>query len=332
MRLFLLAALLAAIYSAAPALADIAPDLKFCIDLKNGKERLACYDAAVRIGKKGISLPIERALQSQSTPKPAKHSPYGSNAKFDGAYVGFTGGYDFRGLDTFSANPFSTLSDGKIGGVVGYSSTAGRLLVGFEARGQYSFAKREDVTGFSNSFGYSFPSTVLSLTCYSCDQTYFDNFPVPVGGALVTDQYGRFATTYTRPWQVDFSLRVGITFDDWLIFAKLGAGVEQSRIAFLGNERFGYCTSQYQKSQPTPNSLKIDLVGCGSSSSTSYSYYWARTYYNPVLLLGAGLEKTFGNYFLRAEAELISHLDTSSGYSYQPYYSPAVNVTAGYRF
>jgi hypothetical protein len=37
----------------ASARAEVSEDLKFCAALKSSKERLGCYDAAMRIGKPG---------------------------------------------------------------------------------------------------------------------------------------------------------------------------------------------------------------------------------------------------------------------------------------
>jgi hypothetical protein len=110
------------------------------------------------------------------------------------------------------------------------------------------------------------------------------------------------AAKVTRPLSGDLSARAGLILNDWLAYSRIGLGVEQTRSIYVSNV-----------------------------------YTNANITSNPVVLLAAGVERNFGNYFLRAEAEWMVHFGSGVGAFGSPsgdniYYTPAVNVAAGYRF
>jgi hypothetical protein len=49
-----------------------------------------------------------------------------------------------------------------------------------------------------------------------------------------------------------------------------------------------------------------------------------------MVVMAAGIEKHFGNVFVRGEAELDTHFPALT--ASQVYYSPSLNLVAGYRF
>lgn len=251
------------------AQAEISEDLKFCANLKISRERLACYDAAARVENRTTS----KAETTQ--PVVVKALPLQSKAalsRFDRAYVAITGGYDFAQSKPNSVaglantTQFDAINGPKIGGVVGYNATTGALLLGFEARAQYSFGDSH----ISNAaFG------------------------------------GTFTAKAQRPLSADVSTRAGLIFGDWLTYARVGAGAEQAKSTFTA-------------------------VLPGSVSNT----VWASA--RPTVVLAAGVERNFADFFARVEAEMTTHFGPSVGFSGSPYgnvyYTPAINVAAGYRF
>lgn len=327
----------ASISVAAPAQAGISDDLKFCAGLTSGKERLACYDAAARIEKQKPKVkqaselkaprPSPNALAAAYTPPPM--SP------FEGAYVGITGGYDVgltestgdtRGSSSSGYSPYihpsvpnDSLRGAKIGLLTGYNVVSDRLLFGLEARAQYLFARNSASHLFTSSFSLPW----VAGTCWGCSS----GFP-PQYSRLELNPSFLNRVIRERNWQIDFAARSGFVLNDWLIYAKAGIGAEETT-----------STSIYDSSGTTichnPHVSEIPIGGggiqyvadsCGSTSRGPIMTIVSRRI-DPIFIVGAGIEKTFGSYFARAEAEFIAHLAPGSAF-----YTPSVNVTAGYRF
>lgn len=267
------------------------------------------------------------ALAAMLTVPTASHALADASfqSRFQGAYVALTGGYDGSG-DASSISPYAKLAGAKIGGLAGYNVTSGSLLVGAEARAQYSFAKSQQETSYSFN-GIGIPMTVQSLTCFGCAASFLDNYPIPAPSPLNLVSANRTVVEQTRPWQVDLSFRLGATFDDWLVYGKFGGGIEQSTTVVTSDSSASrYCTPTYERQRPAFNTVQIVATGCSAVTAGDVTRTVTTTY-NPIALVGAGVERNFGNVFARAEGELVVHL-----YPNATYYSPAAHLAVGYRF
>lgn len=319
---------------AGQANAGISDDLRFCSSLKNSKERLACYDAAARIENHKPAIPARMRLDATPATKPAPH-PVATKSPFDGAYVGIVGGYDFNVSDpyvydlplgaSFPIVPDNSIRGGKIGGTIGYNLTSGPILAGFEARAFYNFGDA------SQSVTHRYPGTELpyiSSWSWCSSPCVYDPRMDPTSYAVSS------TNTYTlkrsRPWQADFSVRTGLIFDDWLVYARTGLGFEQTEaVTTNDNTASVTCNSPIvEHRRPNPNELAIAIVGCapGGTSHGAVSTTVTRSY-NPTAILGAGFERNFGQWFARVEGEMMVHF--ADGYTY---YSPSANMAIGYRF
>jgi opacity protein-like surface antigen len=248
-----------------------------------------------------------------------------SASVFAGAYAAVTAGYDVAG-SADSGNVYSLLKGAKVGGFAGYNATAGSLLVGLETRGQYSFARNSAESVYSAP-GFSIPTTLQYHQCFGCDQSFLDNYPIPNYSPLALNYDSRTRILRSRPWQADLSLRAGFAVHDWLLFGKVGVGAEQSTTV-ITNDSSGtkYCDPVLVRQRPQFNSVAIVAVGCNSITSGPIKVTTTNSY-NPVALIGMGIERNFGRIFTRAEAELVAHL-----YPNSTYYTPALNLSVGYRF
>jgi opacity protein-like surface antigen len=249
-----------------------------------------------------------------------------SASRFAGAFAALTGGYDAAG-DAASGNVYSLLKGSKVGGLAGYNATAGSLLIGLEARGQYSFAKNSTENSYSAP-GFSIPTRLEYLQCFGCAQSFLDNYPIPTGyNPLALNYDSHTQIVHSRPWQADLSLRAGFAIQDWLVFGKAGAGAEQSTTVTT-NDSTGtkYCDPILVRQRPEFNSVAIVAVGC-NSIAVGPKTVTTTTTYNPIALMGLGVERNFDRIFARAEAELVGHF-----YPGSTYYTPAVNISVGYRF
>lgn len=270
---------------------------------------------------------------------PAKADP------FSGGYVGITGGYDFSRSDPTTINlsdliyhyvpdydyaypyvPQDSVSGAKIGFLAGYNATSGPFLIGFEARGQYNFGKSSGAT--TNVMeGASLPFTISSTTCYGCSSDFLDNYPINAYPFQLSNSMA-FGLEVSRPWQIDFSIKAGMFHEGWLMFAKFGAGIEETKTVWTADySQTVTCNVPVaERQRPSSNTVNIVVTGCDGTSPGAVSTHVFREI-DPIAIFGAGAERNFGSYFARAEAELIAHLH--NGYSY---YTPAVNIALGYRF
>lgn len=331
-------------FSSTPLLAQTSADLRFCSGLSSSKERLACYDAAARVEKRDqrrvavrpapARLPEQESASALTLPAP-QVTP---SSRFDGAYVGVTGGYDVPMTShgatrdqtynfEYPVVPYDSINGPKLGLLAGYNATSGSLLLGFEARAQYNFNQTTS-SATNRAPGPQLPWTTLSMWCGGCSQDSLDNYPL-----WGPSSYNVFSSTtqtvrLSRPWQTDFALRTGIVFQDWMIFGKAGVGVEAQRtISVSDGSASVICTQPImERRRPEYSSVQIAVVGCGATSKGAITSTITNSI-NPTAIFGIGVERNFGNYFARAEAEMTAHLVSGS-----TYYTPAVNLTAGVRF
>ncbi|WFU54651.1 hypothetical protein QA639_34455 [Bradyrhizobium pachyrhizi] len=235
--------LVGCIVSSCPAHADISNDLKFCAGLASGKERLACYDAAARIEERSNAVQQHAAIPPSSAINPKRAIPTASRpvGRFDGGYIGGTIGYDINltsagtvsnaypypyFLNSYPNVPSDSVHGSKLGLLAGYNATSGPLLIGFEARYQYNF-NRTSASATNDHGRTSLPFTTLSLTCYACDQSFLDNYPINNISQFNLRSITTSKIELSRPQQADVSFRAGITHEDWLLFSKIGLGAEE---------------------------------------------------------------------------------------------------------
>ncbi|MBW7970104.1 hypothetical protein [Bradyrhizobium sp. BR 10289] len=320
--------------AAIPAWAEISEDLRFCAQLKAPKERLACYDAAARIEHRKPAFTAGPGLvEKQAAAVP-------SRSRFSGAYVGVVGGYDIAsesalpnpiigyvpcaGAATPNA-PGGAVQGPSVGFLAGYNVVERNLLLGLEARGRYSFAKASD-TVLWPAYSNILPIWIGSCSPCSPDRQMISTDRVTLSSALSN------TAVYRRPFAADVSVRAGYALSEWLLYAKAGIGVEKTESYSLSDDsKSVYCNNPTIKGQR----LSGDYVGyyavaCGSQSNGVITRFELLNGYAPAALLGGGIERNFNALFLRAEAELIGHATPGTGWTF--YYTPSVNLVAGYRF
>ncbi|WGS21699.1 MULTISPECIES: hypothetical protein [unclassified Bradyrhizobium] len=311
------------------ARAEISEDLKFCANLKAGKERLACYDAAARIER---TKPIANVSPPAGVVKPAPIATPPRRSQFAGAYAGASGGYDIASMGTgnqsnFGLTPYApggAVQGPSVGAFAGYNVVQGNLLVGAELRGRYSFAKAEDSVEPSPS---STPLPVWIGSCWGCAP----------GGGISTDRVTlfsapRYSASYRRPYAADASFRVGFTASDWLFYGRAGAGIEKSESIYTADDsRSVYCYKPTIIQRPNSNGgIDYLAASCASQGNGPTTTSTLVNGYAPVVSIGAGVERNFNSLFVRAEAELTGHSTPGSGFTF--YYTPSVSMALGYRF
>jgi len=319
------------------ARADISADLKFCAGLKISKERLACYDAAARIEERSEQKMLARPASPAPLPKALTYTPPATPTQsgFDGFYVAAAAGYDIAttksesrpyfagpGNDFSLFTPPDSVKGAKLGLVGGYNSSSGPLLLGLEARGTYTFSSA------SSQAVNTLPDTRLPTQIGWC--TWGECIPFSTQPLLLSSQV-RKQLRLERPWQFDASTRFGVISGANLFFSKIGVGVEETASISV-DDRSGVttCPNPVTALQQAPTFLPgngpMMALSCGAISTGSIQTSITRTY-SPVALFGIGIERNFGDYFARIEAEMTAHLVSGGAY-----YTPSVNLTAGYRF
>ncbi|KQW22948.1 hypothetical protein ASC80_06370 [Afipia sp. Root123D2] len=324
-------------FSSAVARADISEDLKFCSTLKNGKERLACYDAAARIEKRqpvhlrSSSLALTRNTVTVSSPNiPLKK-------EFAGAYVVGVGGYDFGG-DNPGSLPFAPptlpmMQGALVGAAAGWNFQSENILFGLEGRALYSMSKAERSdsfvgtpisfpywSGWCQSFGDPFCTTNASAPQFPFGFPYRSAF-------ALTNKLERTAA-------FDASARFGSVIADSLIYAKFGGGAEMIKSTSVSDSTARLtCNNPVSVVIPTgPDSGDAYVVGCGSITGGTVSVRTANTI-QPYLTVGLGLEKNFGRLFARVEGEVQTHFMPAgiNGLG-AVYYTTQITAGLGYRF
>jgi hypothetical protein len=127
------------------------------------------------------------------------------------------------------------------------------------------------------------------------------------------------------------SFRAGAIFADWLFYGRAGAGAEYSRsVVTVDATGVVNCVGAIQNDVPNKTGGFDQFVtGCTSVQRGVVT----RTVTNgvaPIVTMAAGIERNFGNIFVRGEVEFIAHFPALT--ASQIYYSPAINFAAGYRF
>lgn len=274
--------------------------------------------------------PVPAALVPAAVPAPVRGP---KNARFAGFYAGITGGYEIPVSKHYVSHPFpgsdlgtpvvpvDSLQGGKAGGIIGYNAVVEPLLVGFEARAQYSFS--HSFQAFSRNVGdATFPKALG--TCFpTCgDPATISWTPVSLGSSFL-DTAARY-----HHWQVDVSARTGILSGDWMIYAKTGLGLEDSLFRTSNSSSSVLCDPVLGIQRTNPFSDTLIATGCKSTTTVSTMFGTTEQAITPIAILGAGVERNFGDFFMRAEGEFIAHFIKGGGV----YYSPTANFTGGYRF
>lgn len=306
-----------------PAQAEISQDLKFCAGLKNSTERLACYDAAARIEKRDnrelVTRPITRTPASNAMAYSPAQAPAPKKSRFEGAYVGFTAGYDIPATALrdppypyyYSDPPADAIGGVKVGLVGGYNVTIDRLLLGIEGRWQHNYSVAT-ATGGSSWGAQTIPFV-----------TYNPSLPFTILESNIN------TTRLSHPDQLDFSVRAGVLFGDLMLFGKVGAGIESTRLSYTNDRRQSVqCVSPIIQLLTVSGYTYSQVIGCSATVNGTITRTSVNSI-NPIAVFGGGIEYDFGNVFARVEAEMIAHLVSGSGTSS---YTPAANFTVGYRF
>ena len=278
MRIVILVAAVGTVASVAHA--EVSDDLRFCGALKAGQERLACYDAAARIAQRprtpvqAVSTPTYPPMEAQaSVTKAAPMHIEAPHNKFAGTYVALGGGYGVESSrssyvsGTFSGGAnFSVAPNGGHGSVaVGHDIAVGSGIVGLEFGGRFE--------------GESHSGTVASAPFLFS----------PISGSASSSY------SFKNDIGLHLALRAGLTFDDLLIFGKVGVGASRISESFASDERgiaIAFCTPGVFIS-PCYGSV-ASLPGLRTSNVTS----WV-----PSALLGVGVEKQWGPVFGRVGAD-----------------------------
>jgi hypothetical protein len=270
------------------ACADVSDDLKFCGARESAPERLACFEAVTRgASKPSSALPAVHAVAPRDarasipTKGPSLDPPPSRNP-FDGYYAAIGGGYGVAtgpdSANAFSRNSFvqsffspSALHGANAGALIGRNVALGWGVVGFELSGRWSDEKFEQ----------------------SQTQTFNSNF---LNGSI-SQGY-----SYKNDAGIHAAIRAGVTLEDILVFAKLGAGATHISEAFSSDEtRLRICSA-------------TDGFGNCTSFGSPGSFY--RTSYDawlPSVLFGLGVEKNWGQFFARlsADFEAFNHTSTN---------------------
>jgi hypothetical protein len=275
------------------ARAAVSDDLRFCSNLTDRTERVACYNAAARIAEtarhrsKGAPTAAP-AITMQSAPAGAVSPPYTMRShevpvsRFDGFYAAVGATYGVSTARPFSSFAFpaggdsgETMPQGPSGvATAGYNFTTGRLLIGLELDGRWG---RETAS----------TSTVQSFTD---------------PGGLFSN--GTVSLTYkvTSDLAAHLSLRAGGLIGDTLLFGKVGVGA--ARVT----DNYGADLTQLSSCGfiTFPSCAFRQFGGAGSYETTK----WA-----PSFLFGVGAEHNFGSFFVRvnAEAEMVGSQKYNGG-------------------
>jgi hypothetical protein len=259
------------------------------------------------------------------------------SSSFSGFYVGATGGLELSQshapLDAYTyANSYSnfasTLHGPETSIIFGYNGSEGTLFMGFEGRGRFSFDERSTTSSSSSSI--TLPQIIQTL------QT--DGFvpPPPQVSSVPLTLSSVQTTTYSasKTGSGDISAKIGIiNFDSWLLFGQAGLGIQEFRV------KTTYSNSGINCYNPVATWTTISAgyysqsyTSCGSTGAYSsvnvtHSYDWL-----PYTVLGLGVEKNIGRYFVRAEAEVDDYIFRNTKINLEAFYSPAITVGAGVRF
>jgi opacity protein-like surface antigen len=255
--------------------AAVNDNLFFCSKLANSKERIACYDAAARIAAMSGSTADHTQLRRPLVSRPVADAPIAAavyepptRSRFEGWYAAVGGGYGVTGPRQVQINSqfgfvsglFDTAysSGWSVSGLSGYNVMVGRWLFGIELDGRFSNERgqAEQINSGPNSFG-------------------------------LLSGMERLRYEIKSDAGVHLSGRIGATFENTLVFAKLGAGVTHVAEAFIddaSNAAFSFCT---------PCTPQIG-VSRGASKSA-----WL-----PSSIFGFGVEQNFGAIFVRGQGEI----------------------------
>jgi hypothetical protein len=248
-------------------------DLVFCSKLPDKTERIHCYDAAARIAESAKVAP--RAIRStpQSTPPTDAMARAGSAVvqkapaivelnRFAGWHGAIGGSYGIASSHNAFVNGLvSSLhqavnpSGAAVVGSIGYNVPHGSWIFGIELAGRWggeedSLQRSILIPAFATGFGDL--------------QTY--------------QQY-----QYKNEGGVQLAGRVGMSFADTMLFAKLGVGAAR-------------LTHQFVLNQTPQTPLQFSLLPLASWASTAI---WTPTY-----VAGLGIEQNFGRVFIRLSGEM----------------------------
>lgn len=288
----IIAAVIGLFFFSTLACADVSDDLKFCGARPSAPERLACFEAVTRGASKPSTMrPVARAVPSDAqAAMPVKATaldPLPARNPFDGYYAAIGGGYGIATRrDAFASGNYisgsgnlslPTTEGASADFVVGRNIALGWGLVGIELDGRFGGDRGSSVT------------------------TGFPSFPTPAVGT------GTLGYKYRNDAAVHAAIRVGATFNDFMIFAKAGAGASRARETFTADERG---ISLIICPNLSPFSFSCFLPGApapGINSAQTISWL-------PSAIFGVGVEKNWGPVYgrLGADFEATNHPTTNA--------------------
>lgn len=233
-------------------------DLVFCSKLAQQRERLACYDAAARIAdnkpaRTNTRQPVAAAPESAYAKAPFAPSIAPPPSKFHGGYAALGGSYGWASTRSYDVSAPTSFSDGNgtaqpsgASGVaaLGYNITSGQLLFGGELSGRWGDESAKE--GSTHQLGSIFEGPVTVQHSYQ----------------------------YRNDASVHLSGRVGMTFEDTLIFGKVGFGATRIEEVY---------------------SLNVPGFFSGTIAETN----WV-----PSAIFGVGVEQNIGPVFVRVAGEV----------------------------
>jgi hypothetical protein len=272
--------------SCLPASAEVSEDLKFCGARKSAPERLACFEAVTRGASK--SAPVRSVARAEPLDargalpvKAAVPERLPARNPFDGYYAAIGGGYGVAtGRDIANVSGLSTeafFSSTSMHGpnarlIAGRNLAIGWGVIGFEFSGRWSGEKFEDTERALSPFG-----AVLNMP-------------------------GTGSYSYLNDVGLHASIRAGATFDDVMIFGKVGLGATRITETFTSNE-IG-----------VQRCVLFDFSGCASFSPPGSLMRIQASSWLPSALFGIGVEKNLGSFFGRigVDFEAFDHKSTSA--------------------
>lgn len=307
------------------------------------KARAELVAARATMAAKAREIPAQDAalVPTSVTPHATATSP------FEGPYAGVVAGYDFRTkrhpIPAFAS--FGNVSEEQLAGVragafAGYNVVAGRLLIGLEGRLTHDFGNKSEI-GNSSSF-ISFPRLGADIGSQCCNLSAAQIASIPLtrtssfdltNNSIVRNRLSRSASG-------ELATRVGFTAGDWLFYGKAGAGLERYTFSKWTNDTgTNTCvgpvvTRQIINSPPFPLGYRDVITGCTAVQNGGFKRQPDTSAYAPYVTVGAGVEHNVGPYFVRAEADLLSHFSPiQKGFpAAGVYYSTELTGAVGYRF
>jgi hypothetical protein len=199
---------------------------------------------------------------------------------------------------------------------LGYNVVRDDFLLGLEARASKSFSRavQNDSSGWSIG---PLPMILGSETCYGCSGVV-PMFPAPTSYTFGQQTHNRYA--FSKDYGFDLSFRPGVIINGFLLFSRVGLGIEHFTLNSESWTTTNNCTAPALQTTSSTYSWSMNLVGCNKFDNiTAYTQKVTQAFL-PYSIIGFGLEKNFDRYFIRGEF----------GMNYYMFARNSVSVPAGF--